>query len=77
MKLNSSDQANGVQEYWIDGHLEVRDASLNFVRDYTEYGINAIFFENYWSSGSPIQQARFFDNMVVSTQPIGCMYPAP
>jgi cysteine-rich repeat protein len=77
VKLNSGDQANGIQEFWIDGQLEARDEHLNFVRGYTDYGINAIFFENYWNSGSPQDQKRYFDNIVVSTQPIGCLAPAP
>jgi hypothetical protein len=31
-----------------------------------------VFFENYWNTGSPKLQERYFDNIVVSTQPIGC-----
>lgn len=72
VRLNSPGQSNGIQEFWIDGKLEARRDSLNFVRSYTEYGINAIFFENYWNSGSAQDQVRIFDNIVVSTQPIGC-----
>jgi hypothetical protein len=72
VKLNDPGQSNGIQEFWIDGNLEARRDTLNFVRSYTQYGINAIFFENYWNSGSIQDQVRFFDNIVVSTQPIGC-----
>jgi len=46
---------------------------LNFVDSYTDYGINAIFIENYWNSGSPKEQQRYFDNFVVSTKRIGCL----
>lgn len=73
VKLNDAGQSNGVQEFWIDGQLEVRKEGLNFVGTYTTYGINAIFFENYWNAGSPKQQERYFDNIVVSTQRIGCL----
>jgi hypothetical protein len=73
VKLNDPGQANGVQEFWINGKLEARRADLNFVASYTDYGINAVFFENWWNSGSPQQQERYFDNIVVSTQPIGCL----
>lgn len=72
VKLNDAGQANGVQEFWIDGNLETRKTGLNFVGSYTAYGINAVFFENHWNSGSPKQQERYFDNIVVSTQRIGC-----
>jgi hypothetical protein len=34
--------------------------------------INAVFFENYWNAGSPVQQERYFDNLVISTQSIPC-----
>ena len=73
VRLNDAGQSNGVQEFWIDGQLEARRENLNFVRSYTDYGINAIFFENYWNAGSPQEQERYFDNIVVSTQRIGCM----
>ena len=73
VRLNNPGQSNGIQEFWIDGQLEARRTGLNFVGTYTAYGINAIFFENYWNAGSPKQQERYFDNIVVSTQPIGCL----
>jgi hypothetical protein len=43
------------------------------VHSYTSYAINAIFFENYDNDGSDQEQERFFDNIVVSTSPIGCL----
>ena len=52
--------------------LEARRDELDFVRGYTEYALNAIFFENYWNDGSPVRQERYFDNIVVATEPIGC-----
>ena len=73
VRLNDPGQSNGVQEYWVDGNLEARRTSINFVGTYTAYGINAIFFENYWNSGSPKLNERYFDNIVLSTQPIGCL----
>ena len=73
VRLNDPGESNGIQEFWIDGQLEVRREGLNFVRSYTSYGINAIFFENYWNTGSIKQQERYFDNIVVSTQRIGCL----
>ena len=73
VKLNDPGYSNGVQEFWIDGQLDARGDNLNFVRSYTDYAINAIFFENYWNGGSTQLQERYFDNIVVSTQPIGCL----
>jgi hypothetical protein len=71
VKLNDPGQSNGLCEFWIDGNLEARRDNLNFVGTYTGYAINAVFFENYWNSGSIKEQERYFDNIVVSTQPIG------
>ena len=71
VKLNDKGKSNGIQEFWIDGHLEARSDNLNFVSSYTAYGINVIFFENYWNEGSPRDQERYFDNIVVSTKRIG------
>lgn len=72
VRLNDPGEKNGVQEFWIDGRLEARRDSLDFVGTYAAYAINAIFFENYWNAGSPVEQERYFDNIVVSTAPIGC-----
>ncbi|MEO8110847.1 MAG: hypothetical protein ABI594_12475 [Ginsengibacter sp.] len=71
VKLNDKGKSNGIQEFWIDGRLEARSDNLNFVSSYTAYGINVIFFENYWNAGSPQDQERYFDNIVVSTKRIG------
>jgi hypothetical protein len=72
VRLDDPGRANGVQEFWIDGVLEARGEGLEFVGTYADYGINAVFFENYWNEGSPQEQERFFDDIVVSTAPIGC-----
>lgn len=73
VKLNDAGKSNGIFEFWVDGRLEARSDTLNFVRSYTDHALNAVFFENYWNSGSPKDQERYFDNIVVSTQRIGCL----
>jgi hypothetical protein len=72
VRLNDAGQSNGVFEFWIDGNLEASRTGLNWVGGYADYGINAILFENFWNSGSPQAQERYFDNIVVSTARIGC-----
>ena len=72
MRLNDAGQSNGVFELWINQNLEARQTTLNWLGSYAGYGINAIFFENYWDGGSPVSQSRYFDNIVVSTERIGC-----
>ena len=72
VKLNDPGLENGVHEFWVDGQLEASRNDLNFVGSYTDYGINYLSFENYWNDGSVKEQSRYFDNIVVSTSPIGC-----
>jgi hypothetical protein len=72
MRLNDFGETNGVNELWINGNLEVQATNLNWVGGFNQFGINAIYFENYWNDGSPAVQERYFDNLVVSTQRIGC-----
>ncbi|MEO7042103.1 MAG: hypothetical protein ABI035_07580 [Gemmatimonadaceae bacterium] len=71
-RLNDAGSSNGVFELWIDGHLEAQHADLNWVGSFADYGINTVFLENYWNAGSPVDQYRYMDNFVVSTQRIGC-----
>ena len=72
MKLNDPGQANGVLEYWINGALDAQRTGLNFVGSYTAFGINTIFFENYWNATAPQPEERYWDNIVVATQRVGC-----
>jgi hypothetical protein len=71
-KLNEPGRSNGLFELWINGTLDARIERLNWQGAYTDYGINTVFLENYWNTGSPVPQERYFDNLVVSTQHIGC-----
>ena len=72
VRLNDPGSENGVFEFWIDGEREARMEGMNWVGDYTDYGLNAVFLENYWNDGSPVEQSRAIDNFVVSTERIGC-----
>lgn len=72
IKLNDAGMSNGIQEFWVNDNLEASSTNLDFVGTYNDYAINAVFFENYWNAGSPKNQERYFDNIVVSTERIGC-----
>lgn len=74
VRLNDPGRGNGVFRLWVDGNLDVAYDDLDWVGPYDEYGINAVYFENYWNQGSPAQspQERYFDDIVVSTARIGC-----
>ena len=70
-KLNTPGKSDGLARLWIDGRLEAERENLNFIGSYTDYGINAVFLESYWNSGSIKTQGRWYDNFIVSTNPIG------
>lgn len=70
-KLNTPGQADGVAQLWIDGRLAAQRENMNFRGGYDGHGINAVFLESYWNSGSPVTQRRWYDNFVIATEPIG------
>lgn len=70
-KLNTPGESDGINQLWIDGRLEAERKNLNFRGSYIQHGINAVFLESYWNSGSIKTQGRWFDNFVISTKPIG------
>jgi hypothetical protein len=71
VKLNSPGASDGVFELWVDGVREAARNDLDWHGSWNEYGINAVFLENYWNSGSTRRQARWFDDFVISAAPIG------
>jgi hypothetical protein len=77
VKLNTAGKADGVHEFWIGDSLEANRQGLDFLGTYNAYGINSILFENYWNSGAPQAQKRWFDNIVVSTKRVGCAESLP
>lgn len=75
VRLNSPHADDGVFRLYVNDRLEAEHSRLNWVGAYDDYGINAVFFENYWNVGSPVTQTRYFDNLVISTARIGCGEP--
>ena len=76
VRLNDAGQSNGVFEFWLDSALDAQRTGLNWLGSYNAYGMNAIFLENYWNTGSPQAQDRYIDGFVVGTQRIGCGVPS-
>lgn len=76
VKLNTPGMSDGVFEFWINDIKQQANTTLNWHGSYntdpTRMTINAIFFENYWNAGSPVVQERYFDNLVISRERIGC-----
>jgi hypothetical protein len=70
-KLNSPGKRDGINLLWIDGRLEAERRGLDWRGTFDDYGINAVFLETYWNRGSPVEQSRWIDHFVISTEPIG------
>jgi hypothetical protein len=75
VRLNAPGHHDGIFELWIDDTLAAARRNLDWVGSFTDFGINAIFLENYWNAGAPRAQTRDFDNFVVSTERVGCKAP--
>ena len=79
IRLNTPGESDGVFEFWINDTLQQGSYNLNWHGDWNadpdHYGINALFINNYWNAGSPVEQERYFDNVVIATQRIGCPEP--
>jgi hypothetical protein len=71
VRLNTPGKSDGVFELYVDGKLEAMRSDLDWHGTWNDYAINAVFLENYWNEGSTKRQARWFDDFVISTQPIG------
>lgn len=71
-RLNDANQSNGVMELWVDNNLEAQRTGMNWVGNYSAYGINSVLLENYMRQGAVRAENRYFDDFVVSTQRIGC-----
>lgn len=76
VKLNTPGIRDGIFELWINDTLQASSTNLDWHstwnNDPNNLHINAVFFENYWNNGSPVEQERYFDNIVISTEPIPC-----
>ena len=71
VKVNTPGKKDGVFNLWIDGKLEASHTDLDWHGTWDAYAINAVCIENYWNQGATKREARYFDNFVISTQPIG------
>lgn len=73
VKLNTPSASDGVFEFWIDDKLQAGRSDLNWRYSWQDYGINTIIFSDYWGAGSPIEQERYLDAIVISTKRVGCL----
>ena len=79
VRLNTPGQKDGFAALWVDGLLDTVRTNMDFLGTYPGRGrfVNGIFLEAYWNDGSPSDQYRWYDDFVVSTQPIGPVTAEP
>lgn len=72
VKLNTPGIADGLFEFWVDGNLEASTGAVDWRGEWSEFGMNLLTLENFWVGGAPADLDRWFDDLVISTSPIGC-----
>jgi hypothetical protein len=76
VQLNTPGQSDGRLTYWADGRLVLDRQNLNLRGAYGATTINVAMIDTYWNDGSPAAGLRrWYDNVVVSTEPVGCAAP--
>ncbi len=71
IKLNTPGKSDGIIQYWADGEQILLDTDLPLGNEADSKGLNMVMWDCYWAGKSPKEQSRFYDNLVISTAPIG------
>lgn len=74
ISLNTPGRRDGRITYWMNGEIALdRRGGVNLRGAYTATTINVAMLDTYWNGGAPrAGLRRWYDNVVVATQPIGC-----
>jgi hypothetical protein len=76
VKLNTPGQSDGRITFWADDQVVLDRQNLNLRGAYDQTTINVAMIDTYWNESSPVEGLRrWYDNVVLSTQPIGCAVP--
>ncbi len=77
MRLNTPGQADGTMAYWLDGQLGHAQAGMRW-RETDALQLNKVWLQHYLAAGDADRPNRvWFDDVVVSTAPIGCGFAPP
>jgi len=73
MKANDIGQKNGEMAYWIGGQLALQVKNMEFRSD-SKLQLNMVRLQHYLTTSDAAGHSNraWFDDVVVSTQPIGC-----
>ena len=68
--LGKGKRADQIQA-WADGILVCDVVGDDLAAGYREYTLNGMQWDCYWNGGSPVKQSRFYDDLMLATEPIG------
>ncbi len=68
--LGQGQRADTIQA-WADGLLICDLRGDDLAGGYRKFGLNGMSWDCYWNGGSPKKQSRFFDDLMLGTEPIG------
>ncbi|MFO7563642.1 MAG: MYXO-CTERM sorting domain-containing protein [Enhygromyxa sp.] len=72
MRINTPGEADGTMAFWVDEELALEQTGMHW-RDVEELQLNKAWLQHYIASGDADQPNRvWFDDVVVSTERIGC-----
>lgn len=72
VRLNDTESRNGAFEVWVDGIYDGGNQGVAWRDHWADFGLNLITFENFWIGGAPEELHRWFDDIVVAREPVGC-----
>jgi len=70
VKVNTAGNSDGAYRFWADDTLIVERENVD-LRGNTGDKINEFMLDCYWNGGSPAEQNRYYDNLVIATEKIG------
>ena len=70
MALGEGRRSDRIQA-WADGRLICDVQNDDLASGYTDFTPNGMSWDCYWNGGSPRKQSRYYDDLVLSTEPVG------
>jgi hypothetical protein len=76
VKKNTPGQSDGAYIFWANDTVIINRSDVDLVGS-TSYNFNNAMLDAHWNDGSPKAQNRYYDNLVISTERIGCLGSGP
>ncbi len=70
--LNTPGVTDGVFEFWVDEQLQGSRTDVDWRGGWSDYALNLFTLRNFWPGGAPKDLIRDIDDLVLSTERVGC-----